>query len=614
MKFIFLSTFVCILASAFVGDPIIDSWRKLEETRESKFKLPNKLKPPATEKEIKDLEQHVGFKLSEQVRKSVLLHNGMESDYGIEIVENDNIGQYYRWLSVEEIRKQWDSDRQRQKEAAAEGDKFLVHPKWVPIFVEPAERDDIIYVDSSNGTVLLFSWPSSNEIQEHRYSDLVSFLEVLEHHISSDLWFEWGNDTDSNIKKPVRQEIITPLRKTSFNNDGKCRERKQGGNPREVNGYFVFDGSQDGNRQVDPQIAVGGGYILHGTNNGLIIYDKEGKFIQGVSQRCFNNGIDPKIFFDAHNEVFGFDLWNPWDKEKKKPVNISVSESNDPTGAWNTYPVPAPGGVDGGGIGYSRKWIGYTFPGGPEQTFVLKTAEAKSGKPATVYHFAGNLGHPVQTQDATDELYFVKFGNKAIVVTKVYELEDGTPACQEVANRKHGLEYFGYPPTSPQKDSDQMTASGDRNPKNLVLQGGFIWFSQTINCEGRAAVQWHQMKIDGELVQTGLISDPKRSFIQTTIGVNKNLDVVVGFQETGTDMFISPRFAFRRSEDPQGTLGATVSFGEGKAATDGVAWGDYSGTVVDADNQIDIWTIQSVTDEEGKGDTVIAKIPFVKSD
>jgi hypothetical protein len=164
-------------------------------------------------------------------------------------------------------------------------------------------------------------------------------------------------------------------------------------------------------------------------------------------------------------------------------------------------------------------------------------------------------------------------------------------------------------PASPQKGTDKPTASGDRNPKNLVLQGGYLWFSQTVNCEGRAAVQWHQVKTDGTIVQSGRISDPKRSFIQTTIAVNKNLDVLVGFQETGPDMFISPRFAIRRASDPPGTLRETVSIGEGKAATEGGAWGDYSGSVVDGDNQLDLWTIQSIADDTGRGDTVIAKVP-----
>ena len=407
-----------------------------------------------------------------------------------------------------------------------------------------------------------------------------------------------------------RSEVITPLHKSSFDNEGKCRERKQGGNPRLVSGFQVFDGSQDGNRQVDPQIAVGGGWILHGTNNGLIIYDKKGNFVDGVSQNCFNGGIDPKMFFDTHNQLFAFDLWNPWDKEEKKPVNISVSETNDPSKAWNTYPVPAPQGRDGGGIGFSKSWIGYSFPGGPEQTFVLKTDEAKTGKPATVYHFKGNLGHPVCTQDDVEDLYFVSLTNKNVRINRVSASEDGTPVVKQVADTKHALKYIGYPPKSPQKDSTQLTSSGDRNPKNLVLQGGFIWFSQAVNCDGRSAVQWHQMNLDGTFVQTGLIKDPNRNFIQTTIAVNQQLDVLVGFQETGSDMFISPRFAYRRANDPKGSLRPMVSISEGKAATDGVAWGDYSGSTIDGDNLQDLWTIQSVTDESGKGDTVIAKIPF----
>ena len=169
--------------------------------------------------------------------------------------------------------------------------------------------------------------------------------------------------------------------------------------------------------------------------------------------------------------------------------------------------------------------------------------------------------------------------------------------------------YFGWPPASPQKGTDKRTASGDRNPKNLVLQGGYIWFSQTVNCEGRAAVQWHQMTTKGVIVQSGRLSHPERSYIQTTIAVNRSLDVLVGFQETGPDMFISPRFAYRRASDTPGTLRAIVSLGEGKAATEGGAWGDYSGSVVDGDNQLDLWTIQSIADETGRGDTVIAKLP-----
>ena len=32
----------------------------------------------------------------------------------------------------------------------------------------------------------------------------------------------------------------------------------------------------------------------------------------------------------------------------------------------------------------------------------------------------------------------------------------------------------------------------------------------------------------------------------------------------------------------------------------------------DGDNLLDLWTIQSITDTEGKGDTIIVKVPFKK--
>lgn len=407
---------------------------------------------------------------------------------------------------------------------------------------------------------------------------------------------------------PSRTELVAPIFKPEFRNDN-CPQRVQGGNPKIVDGYLMFDGAMDGNRQVDPQIAVGGGYVLHGTNLGLTIYDKSGNYVDGASQNCFNDGIDPKMFFDTHNQVFGFDLWYHRDSLKIKPVNIAISQTSDPRGAWNIYPVPAPNGVDGGGIGFSKKWIGYSFPGGKENTFIMRMSDAVEGKPATVYHFEGSMGQPVFTQDDIDDLYFFKFRGDNLVITRVTADEEDIPVYETII-RPHGLEHIEYPPKSPQKGTDQLTSSGDRNPKNLVLQSGFIWFSHAINYNGRSAVQWHQLNLDGTFVQTGLLSDENTNYIQTTIAVNKNMDVLVGFQETNRDMFISPRMAFRKAGDPPGELRDIINLGEGSGATDGVAWGDYSGSVIDGDNLVDLWTIQSIANSEGKGETVIVKVPF----
>ena len=417
-----------------------------------------------------------------------------------------------------------------------------------------------------------------------------------------------GLAVGTQVEKHVRVETVEPTRIENLHAKVK-KQRKQEGSPRNLGGFLVFDGSTDGNRQVDPQIAVGPKHVVHATNSGFTIFDKEGNYVDGVSQRGFEGGIDPKLHYDLNNKVFLFDLWVYWDKAKRKPVNFSVSETDDPTQAWNTYSVSIPDGVDGGAIGFSKRWIGYSYPGGANNTIVMPMDKCKAGLPAKAYHFKGSLGHPIATQDDEDNLYFFKIRQKAWTISKVTASEDGVPVVVEVASHKHDLKYFKYPPKSPQQGTDKRTASGDRNPKNIVLQNDCLWFCQTINCEGRAAVAWHQIKLDGTSVQSGLISDPKRSYIQSTLAVNKREDVVVGFQETGDDMFISPRFAFRSANDPKGTLRNIVSIGEGKAATEGGAWGDYSGSALDGGNQMDLWTVQSIAGVDGKGDTVIAKIP-----
>jgi hypothetical protein len=126
-------------------------------------------------------------------------------------------------------------------------------------------------------------------------------------------------------------------------------------------------------------------------------------------------------------------------------------------------------------------------------------------------------------------------------------------------------------------------------------------------------VQWHQINAsNGKIIQTGMIKSDTTNYIQTTIAVNKRNDVLIGFQEVNANSYISPRFTWRLKKDKPGTVREIVSVGEGNGATDGASWGDYSGSMIDGDNLLDLWTIQSRANEKGKGETVIVKLPFKK--
>ena len=89
-------------------------------------------------------------------------------------------------------------------------------------------------------------------------------------------------------------------------------------------------------------------------------------------------------------------------------------------------------------------------------------------------------------------------------------------------------------------------------------------------------------------------------------------DVLMGFQEVNSNSFISPRFAYRMAKDPKGTVRKIVKIGEGEAATGGAAWGDYSGSMIDGDNLMDLWSVQSRANTKGKAESVIVKVPFKK--
>ena len=88
------------------------------------------------------------------------------------------------------------------------------------------------------------------------------------------------------------------------------------------------------------------------------------------------------------------------------------------------------------------------------------------------------------------------------------------------------------------------------------------------------------------------------------------MDVLIGFQETGKNMYISPRFTYRKSTDPKGTVREIIRYGVGQHFIHGQAWGDYSGSMIDGDNRLDLWTIQSIPNQQGKGETLIAKLPY----
>jgi hypothetical protein len=420
-------------------------------------------------------------------------------------------------------------------------------------------------------------------------------------------------NNNKNNEYASRTEVVKPLVVSEL---ASCASFAFKSVPTVTSEYTYFDGIPDTDGQVDVQVAVGGNHVVHATNSGVTIFDKEGNLLKATKQACLNEGIDPKLFFDMHNQIFAIDFWHYYDAAQKKPLNLSVSASADPTKKWHTYPISLTTAEDGGGLGYSKKWLGYTYPkanntGG---TLLIATADAKQGKDAKIFHFDRFIGQPAFGQDASDDIYFLETDETNFTLNKITTDAQNVPYITKVWQKVHQLKYMDYPPPSPQKGTASLLSSGDRNPKNLVIQGGYLWFAHTIDYEGKAAVQWHQINLtDGATVQTGIIGKANSNYIQATIAVNKDLDVLVGFQETNADMYVSPCFTYRKASDTKGTLRTvtmiekgTGNYGDGSQKT--FPWGDYSGSILDGDNQKDLWTVQNIMRSSKKVGNKVVKL------
>ena len=147
---------------------------------------------------------------------------------------------------------------------------------------------------------------------------------------------------------------------------------------------------------------------------------------------------------------------------------------------------------------------------------------------------------------------------------------------------------------------------------NVVFRNGKIYYPQTIALpaggitnDSRFAAQWTVLNPDGTFADGGRLEDATATRINggkhygyASLSVNKNNDMVLGFSEFESDDYVDAGYAVRLGGDPAGTLRDPVIYKEGEdyyqKTFSGARnrWGDYSHSMVDPVNDIDLWTLQ----------------------
>jgi uncharacterized delta-60 repeat protein/uncharacterized repeat protein (TIGR01451 family) len=412
-----------------------------------------------------------------------------------------------------------------------------------------------------------------------------------------------------------------------------------------------FQAVPDNNFSIPPDThgAVGPNHVMTVLNTQVRIQDRKGVELSTVSLDTFwlpigaGSAFDPKVLYDKTADRWIFtamgDAQSPF-----SAVLVAVSQSSDPTGNWFLYRIDADQAnvlwADYPSIGFNKDWIVVTanmFPifFGPTEINIYAFNKTNL--------YAGGVGQytllqetngtsltivPAITHDDTlSTMYLVEIENFGITFftgissrLRVSTIT-GSPGAEQLTLGTAFVDpaspWFSRDPNFgfglPQFGSTIGIAGNDSRIQNVVYRNGSLWCTHHVFLPAfnptHAAVQWFQFTPGGFIQQFGRIEDPSGviSYAYPTIAVNRNDDALIGFSRFSTNQFASANYAFRAFDDPPNKMQADYVLKAGEAPyvkTFGGfenRWGDYSSTVMDPLNDVDMWTIQEYAAQPAGG-------------
>lgn len=407
-----------------------------------------------------------------------------------------------------------------------------------------------------------------------------------------------------------------------------------------------FPGGADNGSVIPPdtQGTVGPNHLMAVLNSNVTIETRSGVILSSVRIASFwaslggiNEAFDPRVLFDRDADRWIISA-GANAASATAYILIGVSQTNDPTGAWNLYKVNVD--ANGGGwadyptLGFNGDWIVvqtnvFTVSQGAyvgSYIYAFDKADLYAGGAGryTVFHDpTGFTDYPAVTHDNTLATeYLVRNWSGPSGTLRISTITGSVGAevlTTGVAFPKaaKGWQDSAAENFAPQLGSTARIDTDDDRIGNCVYRNGSLWAAQTVyfpatGAPTRSSAQWWQIDTAsgsvGIVQQLGKRDDPSGSldYAYPTLDVNANDDMMLGYSRFGASQYASANYSYRRHTDPPNTLGADTVFKAGEApyfkdfGTGDNRWGDYSNVAVDPINDIDLWTIQEYA---GTGNT-----------
>ncbi|HKP11437.1 MAG TPA: IPT/TIG domain-containing protein, partial [Blastocatellia bacterium] len=398
-----------------------------------------------------------------------------------------------------------------------------------------------------------------------------------------------------------------------------------------------FQALSDDNTRIPPDThgAVGPNHLMVTLNSQVRIQTKAGATISTVSLNGFwaafghANVFDPRALYDPTAGRWIFIALTDW-RTATSSLLVGVSQTGDPTGNWNLYDTDIDTAnaifADYPNLGFNKDWVviatdtyrvsDVSFVA--ERIYTFGKANLYAGGASRFTLFQDTTGSSqvpaVITDNSVATMYVAENWNgnqsgtgylRLSMITGAVGAESYTPG---VAFPSTPNPWDSLPPSqnwAPQLGSAQRIIAGDAVVQNLVYRNGSLWCAQTVflpagGSPTRSAIQWWQLSTTGAVQQRGRIDDPSGTvyYSYPSIAVNSRNDAVIGYSRFSSSFYAGSAYSIRAASDPANTLRDVAALKNGEAPynkTNGGTknkWGDFSATVVDPANDVDVWTLQ----------------------
>lgn len=384
----------------------------------------------------------------------------------------------------------------------------------------------------------------------------------------------------------------------------------------------------------DTMGAAGPNHLMVTLNSEVRVQTKTGTPISTVSLAAFwastgaTGPFDPSVVFHP-----GISRWLTIAVSNRRTAQasllIGISQTSDPTGAWNLFRVDGdPGDTtwpDYPRLGFNGQYAvvaanmfgnptGSAFVQSKVFVFSLADLQANVATPAThVAPFITMVPAHMLDPAATEVVLVATANTPGGIGLALPRLTGATAATTTLTPSTSAVRLASPAPYSfsvvpaPQLGSatrvDGLTFNSSET-QSVVARNGRLYVAHQIGLPqtspNRTSLQWWEIDLtQNQVIGVGRVDDSTgtRAYSHPSLAVNRAGDVILGYSRFGTDVYPSAAYAVHLSNDLPGSLRDEVIFKAGeaiytRAAPTVIRWGDYSAASVDPVDDCTLWTLQ----------------------